>query len=62
MVSSQSQSLPTSIDETMALLWVLNLADGRHSLIDIAERSGLPFPQIIEAAGRLREHDLLRPA
>lgn len=46
----------------MPMLWVLNLANGRHSLIDIAERSGLPFPQIIEAAGRLREHDLLRPA
>ncbi|MBX9451856.1 MAG: hypothetical protein KL801_08420 [Mesorhizobium sp.] len=46
---------------TMPMLWVLNLADGRHSLIDMAERSGLPFSQIIEAARRLREHDLLRP-
>lgn len=45
----------------MPMLWVLNLADGRHSLIDMAERSGLPFSQIIEAARRLREHDLLRP-
>ena len=25
----------------MALLWVLNLSDGTHSLLDIAERSGL---------------------
>ena len=24
----------------MALLWVLNLSDGGHSLLDIAERSG----------------------
>ena len=27
----------------MAMLWVLNLSDGQHSLLDIAERSGLPF-------------------
>jgi hypothetical protein len=26
-----------------ARLWVLNLSDGEHSLLDIAERSGLPF-------------------
>jgi aminopeptidase-like protein len=25
----------------MAMLWVLNLADGKHSLLDIAERSGM---------------------
>jgi aminopeptidase-like protein len=36
----------------IALLWVLNLADGFHSLLDMAERSGLPFHQI-EAAARL---------
>ena len=29
-----------ALDE-LALLWVLNLSDGRHSLLDIAERSGL---------------------
>jgi aminopeptidase-like protein len=33
--------------DTMALLWVLNLSDGRHSLLDIAERAGISF----EAAG-----------
>ena len=31
-------------ESAMAMLWVLNLADGRHSLLDIAERSGLAFP------------------
>jgi aminopeptidase-like protein len=36
----------------IALLWVLNLADGFHSLLDMADRSGLPFNQI-EAAARL---------
>jgi aminopeptidase-like protein len=34
----------------MSLLWVLNLADGRHSLLDMAERSGKPFDAIAAAA------------
>jgi aminopeptidase-like protein len=34
----------------LALLWVLNLADGQHSLLDMAERSGLPFRQLRAAA------------
>jgi aminopeptidase-like protein len=29
----------------MAMLWVLNQADGSRSLLEIAERSGLPFPR-----------------
>jgi aminopeptidase-like protein len=44
----------------MALLWVLNLSDGRHSLLDIAERSGLPFDQVAAAAKSLAAVDLLR--
>jgi aminopeptidase-like protein len=42
-----------------ALLWVLNLSDGAHSLLDIAERSGLPFHSVKEAADLLSTHDLL---
>lgn len=50
----------TSAGETsMAYLWVLNLADGVHSLLDIAHRSGLPYRSIAEAARLLREHGLL---
>jgi aminopeptidase-like protein len=45
----------------MAVLWVLNLSDGRHSLLDIAERSGLAFGVIGDAAAALRSHGLLRP-
>ena len=45
----------------MALLWVLNLSDGRHSLLDIAERSNLPFQILAQAASALREHSLLKP-
>jgi aminopeptidase-like protein len=49
-----------SLDE-FALLWVLNLADGRHSLLDMAERSGIPFRAVHSAAEALRDHELLRP-
>jgi aminopeptidase-like protein len=44
----------------LALLWVLNLADGRHSLLDMAERAGLPFRQIKLAADLALEADLIR--
>ncbi len=43
----------------MALLWVLNLADGVHSLLDMAERANLPFQVIADAARRLQEKELL---
>jgi aminopeptidase-like protein len=46
----------------IALLWVLNLSDGHHDLLEIAERSGLPFADIATAAARLQEHDLLELA
>jgi aminopeptidase-like protein len=42
-----------------AMLWILNLADGRHSLLDTAQRSGLPFNVVHAAAGRLTRAGLL---
>ncbi len=48
--------------ETMALLWVLNLADGRHTLLDMAERSGLRFRILAKAALQLRDVGLLKEA
>jgi aminopeptidase-like protein len=44
----------------MALLWVLNLSDGEHSLLDVAERAGLPFGAVAAAAERLEDAGLLR--
>jgi aminopeptidase-like protein len=44
----------------MAMLWVLNLSDGQHSLLDIAERSGLAFPAVHRASDLLRDNGLLR--
>ncbi len=46
-------------DYEMSLLWVLNLSDGEHSLLDIAERSGIPFSSIHNAANALLDCDLL---
>lgn len=43
----------------LALLWVLNLSDGKHSLLDIAERAGTPFEIIREAGRVLSAHGLL---
>ncbi|MBI4003268.1 MAG: DUF4910 domain-containing protein, partial [Nitrospira defluvii] len=43
----------------MALLWVLNLSDGQHSLLDIAERANTPFERIQRAARVLSDCGLL---
>jgi aminopeptidase-like protein len=47
-------------NQEMAMLWLLNSSDGEHTLLDIAERSNLPFSLISNAADVLEEHDLLR--
>jgi aminopeptidase-like protein len=44
----------------MAMLWVLNLSDGQHSLLEIAERAQLSFDFIYQAAAALKEHGLLK--
>jgi aminopeptidase-like protein len=46
-------------DENLARLWVLNLCDGENSLLDIAERSGMPFTLIADCAAGLADHGLL---
>ena len=43
----------------LAMLWVLNMSDGTSSLLAIAERSGLSFGLISDAASRLMQHNLL---
>ncbi|MBZ5707066.1 MAG: DUF4910 domain-containing protein [Acidobacteriia bacterium] len=45
--------------EINARLWVLNLSDGEHSLLDVAERSGLPFATVKDAAEILSQSGLL---
>ena len=46
-------------EKNMAMLWVLNLSDGSRSLLDVAERAGMPFRLIAGAAERLLESGLL---
>lgn len=48
--------------DQMVLLWALNLSDGRHSLLDIAERAQRPFAMVSAAAADLRRVGLLEPA
>jgi aminopeptidase-like protein len=43
----------------LAMLWVLNLSDGSHSLLDIAEKSGLQFGAVKMAADALAKAALL---
>lgn len=44
---------------TMTLLWLLNLSDGEHSLLDISERSGVPVDELAVAADALLKAGLL---
>lgn len=46
-------------ERTLAYLWILNLADGYQTLLDIAERSNLPFTEIAAAAAELQEARLV---
>jgi aminopeptidase-like protein len=43
----------------LALLWVLNLSDGKNSLLDIAERSSLKFSTVSNATQTLFDNGLL---
>jgi len=43
----------------MAMLWILNLSDGLHSLLDIAERAELPFAIVRTTAELLQARGLL---
>jgi aminopeptidase-like protein len=44
----------------LAMLWVLNYSDGEHDLLDIAERSGLPFDAVADAARALHGAGLVK--
>ena len=51
---------PDTYGSRMALLWLLNLSDGEHTLLDIAERSGLPYATVARTARMLEAEGLLR--
>ncbi|MBE9068945.1 DUF4910 domain-containing protein [Leptolyngbya cf. ectocarpi LEGE 11479] len=50
----------TAPSDRMAMLWTLNLSDGEHTLLDIAERSNLNFSVIKHAASNLENSGLLK--
>lgn len=47
-------------DFQMAMLWVLNLSDGEHSLLDIQKRSKMNFQDLKYAADALEKVNLLK--
>lgn len=48
------------VERQMAMLWILNQADGSNSLLDIARKSGIRYSLIRETSDILRAHELLR--
>jgi len=46
-------------DMQMAMLWVLNLADGEHSLLDMARRSNVSFAVLAEVVQTLHTNNLM---
>jgi aminopeptidase-like protein len=51
---------PQAAANERAMLWALSLCDGRHGVLDVAERSGLPFDVVDAAMTALRDHGLLK--
>jgi aminopeptidase-like protein len=49
-------------ERQMAMLWVLNLSDGDHTLLDVADRAQLPFTVVADAARDLERAGLLAGA
>ncbi|MBW4470411.1 MAG: DUF4910 domain-containing protein [Stenomitos rutilans HA7619-LM2] len=47
-------------DIEMAMLWVLNLSDGTHTLLDIANRAGISFEMVTRATTALLQVGLLQ--
>jgi aminopeptidase-like protein len=52
----------TGKPDPMAILWMLNLSDGTHSMLDIAERSKCDLSMLDQAASALVQARLLKPA
>jgi aminopeptidase-like protein len=53
-------ALLAGADARSALFWLLNLADGRHDLLQIAERAGVPVDDLARVASSLEDEGILR--
>ena len=56
------EPLNGNADLQKAILWTLNLSDGKHSLLDICKRSGISYALISRAAEKLVIHQMLDAA
>lgn len=54
--------LATVPNYQQAIMWVLNLADGQHTLLEMAERAAMPFSTLHAAALHLETHGLVARA
>lgn len=52
--------LPRNDSTQSAIVWVLNLSDGTHSLLDIAIRAKLRFEDVLQAASSLMNANLIK--
>ena len=43
-----------------AILWLLNMSDSEHTMLDIAKQSGLPYDVLISAANELLAQNLIQ--
>ena len=50
-----------SAERQLTMLWVLNLADGKHTVLEIAEQAGVSFQDALATARVLEQHGLLQP-
>ena len=59
---SLQEASETGHSDLDAITWLLFLADGKHDLMTVAERSGIRFEKLAMIASRLEEHKLIATA
>ena len=57
-VSSDAEQETRALD---AITWLLFLADGNHDLLTVAEQSGVAYSELLQAADKLIDNELLYP-
>ena len=58
--AKSTDSLLDGRTQLMAMQWILNLADGQHTLPQMAHRAGMPLSTLLAVVPRLEEADLIR--
>ena len=59
---SFQEASETGHSDLDAITWLLFLADGKHDLMTVAERSGIRFEKLAMIASRLEGHKLIAAA